>query len=109
VENIDDLILLMAFLDGGAIAMKKSPVLVFFISGLAVISLACWLVMFLAGHDVWNFAGKPDFWNLKGPPYTDLRAFAFAFYAQFVVLLALAVFIVRQVSSARKGSKSISQ
>jgi hypothetical protein len=42
--------------------------------------LLCWAVMFLAGHDVWHHAGAPDFWQLPGPPYHDLRAFAYAYY-----------------------------
>jgi hypothetical protein len=48
--------------------------------GLSIIGLMCWIVMFLAGHDVWHFAGSPDFWRLGGPPNNDLRAFGFAFY-----------------------------
>ena len=46
----------------------------------AIVALLCWLVMFLAGHDVWQYAGRPDFWNLDVPPYLDMRAFAAAFY-----------------------------
>ena len=53
------------------------------------LGMLCWIVMFLAGTDVWHFAGSRDFWRLSGPPYTDLRAFAYAFYAQFVVLLGM--------------------
>ena len=57
--------------------------------GLSILGTICWLVMFLAGTDVWHFAGSPDFWRLSGPPYTDLRAFGYAFYLQFAVLLAM--------------------
>jgi hypothetical protein len=53
--------------------------------------MLCWVVMFLAGTDVWHFAGSPDFWRLSGPPYTDLRAFAYAFYLQFLISLAMIV------------------
>ena len=59
--------------------------------GLSIVGLFCWIVMFLAGHDVWHFSGSPDFWYLTGPPHFDLRVFATAFYFQFLVLLGLLV------------------
>jgi hypothetical protein len=54
--------------------------------GLGVLALFCWVVMFLAGTDVWSDVGRPDFWNLAGAPYHDLRAFAYAFYLLFAIL-----------------------
>ena len=57
--------------------------------GLSIVGLLCWIVMLLAGTDVWHFAGSPDFWHLSGPPHTDLRAFAYAFYLQFFILLSV--------------------
>jgi hypothetical protein len=60
--------------------------------GLSALGMLCWLVMFLAGTDVWHFAGSPDFWRLAGPPYTDLRAFGYAFYLQFLILLTMIAF-----------------
>ena len=57
--------------------------------GLSILGMLCWVVMFLAGTDVWHFAGSPDFWQLSGPPYTDLRAFGYAFYLQFFILLTM--------------------
>lgn len=62
---------------------------------LSVVGLLCWVVMFLAGTDVWHFAGSPDFWSLSGPPYTDLKAFGYAFYLQFFVLIALSGIALR--------------
>lgn len=56
--------------------------------GLNLMILLCWVVLFLAGTDVWHDLGRPDFWNLTGPPYSDLRAAAYAFYLQFFALLA---------------------
>jgi hypothetical protein len=56
---------------------------------LSVLGMLCWIVMFLAGTDAWHFAGSPDFWRLSGPPYADLRAFGYAFYLQFLVLLVM--------------------
>ena len=56
--------------------------------GLEILAVLCWVVMFLAGTDVWHDVGRPDFWNLDGPPYQDLRAFAYAFYLLFGVLSA---------------------
>ena len=46
---------------------------------LGSLALLCWIVMFLSGTDVWHDVGRPDFWNLPGPPYRDLRAFAYSF------------------------------
>ena len=64
--------------------------------GLTALGMLCWLVMFLAGTDVWHFGGSPDFWRLSEPPYTDLRVFAYAFYLQFVILLVM--FAVRRLT-----------
>ena len=75
--------------------MKKQVVL-------TALGLLCWLVMFLAGHDVWHFAGSPDFWRLHGLPHTDLRAFAYAFYVQFFALLGLLVFGFWQIVQRRR-------
>jgi hypothetical protein len=68
---------------------------------LSAISLLCWVVMFLAGTDVWHDTGSRDFWHLQGPPYTDLRAFAYAFYLLFVVLIGSLV--VRIASAVRRA------
>ena len=57
--------------------------------GLSTLALLCWLVMFLAGTDIWHVAGRPGFWGRSGPPYADLRAFAYAFYGQFFILLMM--------------------
>ena len=57
--------------------------------GLSIMGLMCWIVMFLAGTDVWHSAGSPDFWRLSGPPNNDLRALGYAFYLQFFVLLGI--------------------
>jgi hypothetical protein len=54
----------------------------------AVSSLLCWAVMFLAGTDVWHAVGRPDLWGKQGPPYVDLRAFVVAFYVLPILLLA---------------------
>lgn len=73
---------------------------------LTVFGLLCWLVMFLAGTDVWHDVGSPNFWSLQGPPYHDLRAFAYAFYLLFVVLVAcLAVTALGFVSTRKTVQK----
>jgi TRAP-type C4-dicarboxylate transport system permease small subunit len=56
--------------------------------GLGVLALLCWVVMFLAGTDIWHDLGRPDFGHLQGPPYADLRAVVYAFYLLFFVLVA---------------------
>jgi len=68
---------------------------------LSAISLLCWVVMFLAGTDVWHDMGSRDFWHLQGPPYADLRAFAYAFYLLFVVLVGS--FVVQIASAVRRA------
>jgi hypothetical protein len=56
-------------------------------SAASLVGLICWSIMFLAGTDAWHDVGRPDIWKLQGPPYADMRIFAFSFYAQFVVLM----------------------
>lgn len=55
--------------------------------GLSVLALFCWVVMFLAGTDVWHDVGSPDVWTLPQVPYPDVRAGLYAFYVLFVVLV----------------------
>jgi hypothetical protein len=73
-------------------------------TGLLTLGLLCWMVMFLAGTDVWRFAGRPDFWHLSGPPNADLRAFVVAFYLQFVVLVAMAGLVAWTARASRRGT-----
>ena len=58
-------------------------------AGWAADALACLcvIVMYLAGHDVWNDTGRQDFWHLKGPPYFDIRVFVAAYYALALITL----------------------
>jgi hypothetical protein len=53
---------------------------------LGAAALLCWVVMFLAGTDIWHAAGRPALWDLQGSSYQDLRAFAYAFYALPILL-----------------------
>ena len=75
---------------------------------LGALALLCWVVMFLSGTDVWHDLGRPDIWNLQGPPYHDLRAFACAFYLLLAVLvvhlIVTALDLVVARSRARKGA-----
>ena len=76
------------------------------IVALSFIGVLCWIVMFLAGTDVWHFADSPDFWHLSGPPHDDLRALGYAFYLQFVVFLAMiAVGIRTEMKSVPAGRR----
>jgi hypothetical protein len=59
--------------------------------------------MFLAGTDVWHDVGRPDFWNLQGPPYHDLRVFAYAFYLLLIVLSVHLIIAARGFGAARRG------
>lgn len=68
--------------------MKQSSKWIVFGALLNSAALLCWLLMFMAGTDVWHDTGSQDFWTLQGQPYNDLRAFAWAFYGLFVILIA---------------------
>jgi hypothetical protein len=75
--------------------------------GLSIICLMCWIVMFLAGTDVWHFAGSPDFGRLSGPPNSDLRAVGYAFYLQFFVLLGVVMIGIWSELKASRKQKAI--
>ena len=76
--------------------------------GLTILALLCWVIMFLAGTDVWYFLGKPDFWRLSSPPNSDIRAFAYAFYVQFFMLIGMLIGnICVLVRVKRSGKESI--
>jgi hypothetical protein len=66
--------------------------------GFTAACLACWLLMFAAGHDIWHDAGRFDV-RAMGATSADVRAFAVAFYGLFFVLLAQ--FAVTAVSALR--------
>jgi hypothetical protein len=51
-------------------------------------ALVGWLLMFLAGTDIWHETGRLDLWRLEGPPYPDVRAFVVTFYGLLPVLVA---------------------
>ena len=72
---------------------------------LGLIALLCWVVMFLAGTDVWHFAGRPDFWRLSGAPYADLRVFGYAFYVQLLFLLGVIAVGVWSLVRVRRSDK----
>jgi hypothetical protein len=46
--------------------------------------------------------GRPDFWKLAGPPYTDLRAFGYAFYLLFVILALHVMLTVAGIVMAKR-------
>ncbi len=75
------------------------------IIGLGIVGTLCWVVMFLAGTDVWHFAGSPDFWRLSGPPHADLRVFGYAFYLQFFILLGVVGVAVWATFKATRSGK----
>jgi hypothetical protein len=77
--------------------------------GLNLMILLCWVVVFLAGTDVWHDLGRPDFWNPTGPPYSDLRAAAYAFYLQFFVLLTQLALLLAHAGLGRWRSASPTQ
>ena len=70
---------------------------------LTVAALVCWVVMFLAGTDVWHDVGSPNVWNLQNPPFRDLRAFLYAYYLLFFVLVACLLATVAGLRRARKA------
>lgn len=74
--------------------------------GACTVGLLCWVVMFLAGTDVWHFIGSPDFWRLSEPPNADLRFFAYAFYLQFFVLLGAMGMATWHMVKVNRSSRS---
>ena len=70
--------------------------------GFEALALLCWAVMFLAGTDVWHDVGRPDFWSLQGPPFHDLRAFAYAFYLLLIVLSGQLVATMFRIVTVRR-------
>ena len=56
--------------------------------GLSSAGLLCWMVMFLAGTDIWHDTGRPDLRALPGATAADIRAFAYAFYLLPLILVA---------------------
>jgi hypothetical protein len=60
--------------------------------------------MFLAGTDVWHELGRPDIWHRAGPPYQDLRAFAYAFYFLPGVLSVQVIVTALDLATRRAGT-----
>jgi len=54
---------------------------------LGALALGCWVLMFMAAHDIWHDTGRLDVWRLEGPPYADLRAFIVTFYVLLPVFV----------------------
>ena len=63
------------------------------------LALVCWILMFLAGHDVWHDSGRPDL-HLMGATDFDLRTLASAFY---LLPLCLIGSLIAAVISARRA------
>ena len=76
---------------------------------LSSLALGCWSVMFLAGTDVWHEAGRPDFWRREEPPYSDVRAFVFAFYGLLLVLTLDLIATAFCLGAGRRGSPSLAR
>ncbi len=68
-------------------------------------SLLCWIVMFMAGTDVWHDIGRPELWSPIQPPYPDVRVFLWAYYLLFPVLLAHVTFAVIGFQTAWRQDK----
>lgn len=75
--------------------------------GFTAAAFLCWAVMFLSGHDVWHDVGRPDIWNLPGPPYADLRTFAVAFYVMLVVFVIQIATTAAGFVTRRRGRDAI--
>ena len=73
--------------------------------GVSVFALLCWLVIFLAGTDVWHDLGSPNVWTLQESPYPDLRACLYAFYLLFVVLVACVTLTVVGLARASRATQ----
>jgi hypothetical protein len=84
-----------------ALTRRQSASLV--LSGLA---LCCWVLMFLAWHDIWHGLGRPDFQSLPGSvSRVDVRAFVAAYSAlPILIVVQMVVTITRGPSTA--GSRA---
>lgn len=67
---------------------------------LGALALGCWVVMFMAGTDVWHDSGRPDF-HLMGATDFDLWVLACAFY---LLPLCLAAHFILTVVSVRQAA-----
>jgi hypothetical protein len=57
----------------------------------ALLTLACWVALFLAVHDVWHDLGRPDVLaqlSERGATAFDIRWGVYAFYGLLPLLLA---------------------
>ena len=81
-------------------AGKETPVAALSFSSFG---LLCWIVMFLAGTDVWHDVGRPDIWNAGSVPYHDLRAFVVAYYLLLPVLMFQAFAAVRDLRTGHRA------
>jgi hypothetical protein len=71
-----------------------------------IFAILCWMVMFAAGTDVWHDTGRPDLWSSTQPPYPDIRAFLWAYYLLFPILLAQIVLGVLTFLAGRKQDRN---
>ncbi len=76
------------------------------LSGISAAGLICWIVMFMAGQDVWHDLGAPDIWRNAAVPYPDLRVFTACFYALLVLLVAGTVVPVLMAARGRRSFNS---
>ena len=69
------------------------------------ISLACWLLTFAAGTDIWHDTGRLDVRTL-GATAADVRAFGVAFFGLFFILLVQLAAAAISVLRARHPASS---
>ncbi len=78
--------------------MKKNiPVIV------TLVLISLWVIMFLAGSDVWNGTGRIPIWKMQGPVYSDLKVFVGCFYALAGVLVLHLVYGVCELIKKKKA------
>jgi len=70
---------------------------------LGALALGCWIVVFMAGTDVWHDSGRPDFHRMGATDF-DLRALAYAFY--LLPLCLVGTLIATAVSVRRAAPTS---
>ena len=69
------------------------------------LALVCWIVMFMAGTDVWHDSGRPDLHRM-GATYFDLRALAYAFYLLPLCLVGLLITMIISARQAQAGASA---
>jgi hypothetical protein len=64
---------------------------------LSALTLCCWVVMFLAWHDIWHGLGRPDAQSLpRNVSLVDVQALLVAYCSLPILIVSQAVVTIRR-------------